>query len=137
MECEPAAEGMFANFSDVVQGSWYEKAVGWAAENEIVLGYPGGFFKPDGPVIREEVMTILYRYAKYKELDTSATTDLSDYADMGNNSSWALDAMRWAVAEGIIQGRTPTTIVPQGTSTRAEIAMIFKRYIEDFLGKAD
>ena len=137
LEGEPAAEGMYADFSDVVQGSWYEKAVGWAAENEIVLGYPGGFFKPNGPVIREEVMTILYRYAKYKELDTSATTDLSDYADMGNISSWALDAMRWAVAEGIIQGRTPTTIVPQGISTRAEIAMIFKRYIEDFLDKVD
>jgi len=82
-------------------------------------------------------MTILYRYANYKELDTSVTADLSDYADMVNISNWALDAMKWAVEAGIIQGRTPTTIVPQGTSTRAEIAMIFKRYIEDFLGKAD
>ena len=52
-------------------------------------------------------------------------------------TNWALDAMKWAVAEGIIQGRTDTTIVPQGTSTRAEIAMIFKRYVEDFLGKVD
>ncbi|MCL1873021.1 MAG: S-layer homology domain-containing protein [Clostridiales bacterium] len=82
-------------------------------------------------------MTILYRYAKYKELDLSETVDLSDYSDMGNISNWALDAMKWAVEAGIIQGRTPTTIVPQGTSTRAEIAMIFKRYIEDFLGKVD
>jgi hypothetical protein len=48
-----------------------------------------------------------------------------------------LDAMKWAVEAGIIQGRTPTSIVPQETSTRAEIAMIFKRYIEDFLGKVD
>ncbi|MCL1873019.1 MAG: S-layer homology domain-containing protein [Clostridiales bacterium] len=82
-------------------------------------------------------MTILYRYANYKEPDTSASTDLSEYADMGNITNWALAAMKWAVEAGIIQGRTPTTIVPQGTSTRAEIATIFKRYIEDFLGEAD
>jgi len=56
---------------------------------------------------------------------------------MDDISDWALDAMKWAVAVGIVQGRTATTTVPQGTSTRAEVAMIFKRFVEDFLGEGD
>jgi len=82
-------------------------------------------------------VTILYHYTKNKELDASASADLSGYTNMENISNWALDAMKWAVAVGIVQGRTDTTIVPQGTSTRAEIATIFKRYVEDFLGKVN
>ena len=137
LEGEPGVEGMDAGFVDVEQGTWYTTAVGWAAKNEIVLGFPGGFFKPDDTITREEAVTILYRYAKYKGLDTSEADDLSKFADMDDISEWALDAMKWAVAVGIIQGRTATTAVPQGTSTRAEVAMIFKSYIEDFLGKGD
>jgi len=134
LEGKPEVEGLYADFADVVQGSWYEAAVGWAAKNEIVLGFPEGFFKPDDPVTREQAVTILYRYSEFKGLDVSASADLSKFTDMDDISDWALDAMKWAVAVGIIEGRTPTTTVPQGTSTRAEIAMIFKRYIEDYLG---
>ena len=133
LEKEPDVEGLYVDFADVVQDSWYETAVGWAAKNKIVLGYPGGFFKPDGAVTREEAVTILYRYAKYKGLDVSASDDLSKFSDMDDISDWALDAMKWAVAVGIVEGRPGNRTAPGDTATRTEIAMIFKRYIDEFL----
>ena len=95
-------------------------------------GYGNGRFGPDDPVTREQTAVILYQYAEYKELDISATISLSGYVDMKDISNWALDAMKWAVAIGIIEAHSANRTAPRGTSTRAEIAMIFKRYIEDF-----
>ncbi|MCL2152990.1 MAG: S-layer homology domain-containing protein [Oscillospiraceae bacterium] len=135
MEGKSETDDTYTDFADVAPGSWYETAVGWAAKNEIVLGFPGGVFRPNDPITREEAVTILYRYAQYKGIDISAADDLSKFTDMGDISAWALDAMRWAIAVGIVQGRTATTTVPQGTSTRAEVATILKRYIEDFLDR--
>jgi len=88
-----------------------------------------GKFGPDDPVTREQAVVILYRYAKSKGLDVSASADLSKFVDRDNISDWALDAMKWAVAVGIIQGRPGNKTAPADTSTRAEIAMIFKRYV--------
>jgi hypothetical protein len=78
-------------------------------------------------------VTILYRYAIAKGLDASASADLSGYTDMSAISDWALDAMKWAVAAGIVEGRPGNRLAPKATSTRAEIATIFKRYVEDFI----
>jgi len=115
-------------FADVKAGEWYSDAILWANNNNIVIGYSSVIFGRNDPITREQTVTILYRYAKLKGLDVSASVDLSGYTDMKDISGWALDAMKWAVAERIVQGRTNTTIVPQGTSTRAEVAMILQRY---------
>ena len=137
LEGEPDAGGQYGNFTDVEEDSWYEAAVYWAAKNEIVLGFPEGVFKPGDPVTREQAVTIMFRYARFKELDVSAAADLSAFVDADDISDWALDALQWAVAVGIIEGLPGNMAAPKGTCTRAEIATIFMRYIEDFLGAAD
>ena len=108
LEGEPAVTGDIS-FSDVTSGQWYSDAILWASQNNIVGGYGNGTFGLNDPVTREQAVTILYRYAKSKGLDISASVDLSGYTDMGDISDWALDAMKWAVAEGII-GVTGTAI---------------------------
>ena len=136
LEGEPTVSGSIP-FADVNSGQWYSNAILWASRNDIVNGYSNGTFGINDPVTREQAVTILYRYAKFKDLDVSATADLSGYTDMDDISDWALDAMKWAVSVGIVQGRTAATIEPQGTSTRAEVAAILKRYVEDFLSESD
>jgi len=128
LDGKPDANGEIP-FSDVKSGEWYSNAILWANANEIVIGYNNDTFGLNDPVTREQAVTILYRYAKSKDIEVSSSTDLSQYTDVEDISDWALVAMKWAVAEGIIQGRTLTTTAPQGTSTRAELAMIFKRFI--------
>jgi len=132
-EENPEFGGQGSVFSDVVKGAWYYDAVIWAAEKGIVEGYNNGAFGISDPVTREQTVAILYRYAISKEFDVSAVADLSGYTDTGDIYDWALDAMKWAVAEGIVQGRTSTNIAPKGTSTRAEVATIIMRFIEGFL----
>ncbi len=133
LEGEPAVTAN-AKFSDVAEDQWYAKAVAWAAENEIVKGY-GATFGPDDLVTREQMATILLRYAVWKQYDTTAGKSLSDYADYAELSGWATAALEWANAEGLILGRTETTIVPQGDATRAEVATILMRFIEKFAEK--
>ena len=129
LEGEPGAEGIFTGFPDTEQGAWYEKAVGWAARNGIVIGYPDGLFRPDNPVTREEAMTILYRYTSLKKQNIDASADLQIFTDMDEISAWSLDAMKWAASAGIIQGRLGSNAAPRETCTRAETALIFKRFI--------
>lgn len=129
LEEEPAVSGSLS-FPDVKRDQWYYRAILWASQNEIVNGYANGYFGVTDPLTREQAVSVLYRYAQMKELDVGKQADLSKYSDMGKISNWALDSLKWAVAEGLIQGRTETTIDPQGVLTRAEIATIFKRFIE-------
>ena len=117
-------------FTDVAKGAWYTDAITWAAANGIVNGKGGGKFGPTDTLTREQFATILYRYAKdYKGYDVSAAADISGYTDAGSVSSWALDAVKWANAEGLVNGRTPTTLVPGGSASRAEAAAIFMRFL--------
>ena len=126
MEGTPKAKET-PKFVDLTQG-WYKDAVAWAAENGIVNGKDEEHFDPEGKVTREEAMTMLMRYAKFKDMDVSATVELTKFTDAGQISSWASDAVRWAVASGLINGVTPTTLVPKGESTRAQIATILMRF---------
>ena len=131
LEGEPAVTAN-ADFTDVDADQWYAKAVAWAAENEIVKGY-GETFGPNDLVTREQMATILLRYAVWKQYDTTAGgMALREYADYAEISGWATAALEWANAEGLILGRTETTIVPQGDATRAEVATILMRFIEKF-----
>ncbi len=111
-------------FDDVTDGEWYTDAVIWANESGIAGGYGGGRFGVNDNITREQVATILLRYMDWKGLDVSGTNDLTAYTDAGQISGWALDAMAWANAEGVMNGRTETTLSPQGETTRAEIAQM-------------
>ena len=135
LEGEPDVSGSIP-FSDVNSDQWYSNAILWASQNDIVNGYSNGAYGLNDPITREQAVTILYRYAEFKGLDVSASIDLSGYSDLESISDWAMDAMKWAVAEGIVQGRTTTTIAPEGTSTRAEVATILKDSLRFFLAKA-
>ena len=130
MEKEPAVTGTTA-FVDLRQ-NWYKNAVAWASENKIVNGIDATHFAPDNNVTREQAMTMLLRYAQFKGYDVTGRADLSAFSDASNVSSWAKDAMQWAVQLGLIQGVTPTTIVPRGNSTRAQIATILMRFQNKF-----
>ncbi|MDR2671531.1 MAG: S-layer homology domain-containing protein [Oscillospiraceae bacterium] len=130
LEGSPAVSGS-SPFPDVKDGAWYADAILWASQNHVVDGYTSGAFGPDDVVTREQTVTILYRYAQSKGRDVSAAADLSRYGDAGQISGWALDAMKWAVAAEIVQGRTAGAVAPKGTSTRAETATLFKRYVDN------
>lgn len=125
---EPAVTGEGAAFTDVAQGTWYTDAVAWASGSGIVTGYGDGLFGSTDSITREQLAVMLYRYAQLMKLDTAVSKDLSAFTDAGTVSTWATDAMAWAYGEGLITGRTATTLVPQGTATRAEVATIFMRF---------
>ena len=118
-----------SGFTDVASGAWYADAVTWAAENGIVNGVSDTEFAPNTNITREQFAAILYRYADYRDLDVSGQDSLADFTDRGSISAYALEAMRWAVYEGLINGMTETTIVPQGTATRAQAATMFMRFM--------
>ncbi len=124
---EPQA-GQTAAFSDLESGSWYVDAVAWAAQNGIVNGYQDGTFKPNQDLTREQLVTMLYRYAQFNGQDVSAKVDLSGYTDSASISPYALDAMQWAVAKGIIKGVGDNKLAPQGSATRAQIATMMSRF---------
>ncbi|MBE6944686.1 MAG: hypothetical protein E7459_01185 [Ruminococcaceae bacterium] len=118
------------NFTDLTQ-DWYAAAVQWAVETGVTTGYSETIFAPNAPITREQLATMLYRYAKACGMDVSAQADLSGYTDAGKISSWALTAMAWANAEGIIQGDSETTLSPRATSTRAQLAMVLTRICQE------
>lgn len=120
-----------ADFADVADDAYYAKAVSWANEAGIVKGYDNNLFGSNDNVTREDMASFMYRYAKYKGYDLSKTADLSGYTDMDQISAYALENMKWANANGLIQGRTETTLAPKGDSTRAEVAAIFQRFVEN------
>ncbi|MBQ8264478.1 MAG: S-layer homology domain-containing protein, partial [Oscillospiraceae bacterium] len=124
-------EGEGSAFEDVEEGKWYSDAIAWCAEKGVVTGFSETVFGPESPVTREQAAAMLYRYAEYKGYDVSAgeKTDLSDFTDADNVSSYAENAVKWAVGAGIIRGMTEDTIVPTDSSTRAQIACMFNRFI--------
>lgn len=129
LEDEPAVTAANA-FSDVPADTWYTDAVIWADAHGIVEGVGNQQFAPADNITREQMAVMLYRYAQYKGYELKTGADPSQYTDAADISSWALDAMEWANAEGLITGRTAATIVPGGTATRAEAATILMRFLE-------
>ena len=129
MENEPRCFGSAA-FSDVKPGAYYEKAVVWASQNNIVSGYTDGTFRPDAPVTREQLASILYRYTLYRGQDVSAgeTTSLTGYGDAQAVSNYALPAMRWACGTGFLQGANGK-LNPSSLATRAQLAAMLHRYL--------
>lgn len=120
-------------FVDVPDGAWYTDAVTWAAENGVVSGIGGSRFDPSGFVTREQTAEILYNYAHSKGYDVSARADLTAFPDAGSVSGWAEEALSWANAVGLINGTVrdgQTILDPQGSASRAQVAMILMNYVE-------
>ena len=129
LEGEPAVSGDLP-FTDVEAGIWYTDAILWAAENNIVNGVSDTEFAPGDDLTRQQLVTILYRYAEAKGYDVSASADLSGYPDAGQVQDYAQPAMAWAVAEGIVEGMDGN-LNPAGNASRAQIATILMRFCED------
>lgn len=115
-------------FSDVPSNTWYTTAVVWANDNGIVKGTGDGFL-PNDPVTREQLATILYRYMTTQNYNTTQRSSLSSFSDSAKVSSWAKEAMEWAVSTGLITGKTGGLLDPGGNASRAEVATIFERLV--------
>jgi hypothetical protein len=122
---EPSVEGLENPFTDVAEGTYYTNAVIWAADKGIVTGKTADTFAPTAAITRQEMVTMLWRFAEKPE----AEADLSAYTDAASVSTYAQVAMAWAVENGIISGMTATTLAPAGTANRAQIATVLMRYL--------
>lgn len=117
-------------FADVDATAYYGTAVYWARLNGIAGGYDDATFGPNDPITREQMAAILYRYAQYKGYDVSAKADLNKFTDADEISNYALEALQWANAEGLINGKGDGVLDPKGQATRAEAAAILMRFNE-------
>lgn len=116
-----------AGFTDVAAGRYYTTAVAWAAKNGIVEGMTATTFAPDQAITREQLASILYRYAKWLGF-SGYGSDISGYTDAGKVSSYAYDAMSWAVRSGVVTGTSAKVLDPQGTASRAAAAQMFMNF---------
>ena len=125
-------------FPDVADGQCYTNAVMWASSKEvaIITGYQGGEnsgnFGPDDNITREQLVTMLYRYAKYKGYDISRTSDMADFSDKEEVGAFAEEAMSWAVAENLLKGSNGK-LNPQSNANRAECAEVIQRFMENIV----
>ena len=122
-----------ASFGDVADGAWYAKAVRWAAGSGVVRGYDSEHFGPDDAVTREQMVTILYRYAQYKGYDVSVgeDTNILSFADAMTVSEYAIPAMQWACGSGLVTGivrEGGTFLAPADTTVRAQTATLMMRF---------
>ncbi len=123
-------------FTDVPDSSWYTRAVAWAAHHGVVNGVGDGRFDPEGKITREQMATILYRYVSKIGIQTDERADLSAFPDASRISGYAVTAMEWAVAEGLISGSREGGSIylqPEGNATRAQVAAILMRLIKNVL----
>ncbi|MBR0139899.1 MAG: S-layer homology domain-containing protein, partial [Firmicutes bacterium] len=129
LEGEPAVSGNMP-FDDVAAGQWYSDAIIWAYGKGIVEGYGNGKFGPSNETTREQLATILYRYAQYKGKAVSPDANTLDFDDALEVSDWAVEAVRWAVQMNLIQGSNNKLLPGQG-ATRAQVAAMLMRFIEN------
>lgn len=115
-------------FDDVKASDYYANAVVWASSNGVTNGTSETTFTPSQNITRQELVTMLYRYAQYKGEDVSAAASVNGFTDAKDISAWALSAMKWAVAEKLITGYPDGTVLPQATANRAQTAVILCRY---------
>ena len=125
-ENKPAQKTM-SGFADVPNGQWYSKAIAWMKEVGLTNGAGVNKYGTNDAVTREELATFFYRYAIFKGYDVEKKNSLSNYSDCGKIHNWAIEGLSWANVNGIVSGRTPTMMAPQGTATRAEIAAKIRR----------
>lgn len=123
-------------YTDVAQGQWYSEAVRWATSEGVVTGYGNGLFGTNDPITREQLATMLWRYAQTEDYDVSVgeDTNILSYTDAFDVAEYAIPAMQWAVGAGIINGTGDgSTLTPQGQATRAQAAMMLQRFCEEYV----
>ena len=123
--------GTNSGFSDVPSSAWYAKAVTWASKKGVVSGYSNGTFGPDNQLTREQMVTILYNVAGRPATNASA---LAQFNDRGQVAAYAVNGFSWAVSNKVVSGTSNTTLSPRGTATRAQVAVILIRYLENVEG---
>ena len=128
MENEPQTEK--CAFTDVESGSYYENAVAWANENGIVSGISEECFAPNEPITREQMAAIIYRYAAFKGYDITTSSNTS-YTDNDDISDYAKDAVIWAAEKSVMTGNTDGSFAPKANTTRAQVASVFMRMVEN------
>lgn len=126
LEGSPAVSA--ASFYDVAAGAYYANGVSWAAANGIVSGYGNSLFGPNDPITREQMAAILYRYAQYKEYNTTVAGDVSSFVDGTSVSSYAVEPMGWAIGAGLLSGVGNNMLDPAGNATRAQAATILMQF---------
>ena len=132
LEGSPTVDA-YTDFSDVADGAWYTEGVRWASSVGVVGGYPNGSFGPNDPITREQLAVMLYRYADYKGWDVTELADLSAFTDAESISGYAVTALRWANAAGIVGGYNDSTLRPQGNARRSEAAAMLQRFCEAYI----
>ncbi len=128
MADEPKTNGS-CPFTDVRDTAWYANPVAWAYQNKLAGGMSATEYAPDAPITREQLAVMLMRFAKYMDYDTTDTIRLVHYKDADLVSGYAETAVKWAVANGILKGRNLNELAPQGTATRAEVAVMLERFV--------
>lgn len=117
-----------AGFIDVSPDDWFYQAVSWCGQENLIAGYEDGSFLPDASLTREQLASILARYAKHTGINPLSAADLSRYEDCGEVSSWAYDSMRWAVSNRLLSPAADNTLRPGDTVTRSELAQALYAY---------
>ena len=125
----PDVSGLENPFTDVAAGRWYTNAIIWAANNGIAAGMTTTTFEPEADVTRAQMVAFVMRYAAFQKQDVSKRADLTNYTDAAAVPDWAKDNVQWAVAEGLIVGVDETTLAPNDTATRAQLATILANYL--------
>ena len=123
-------------YTDVAQGQWYSEAVRWATSEGVVTGYGNGLFGTNDPITREQLATMLWRYAQTEDYDVSVgeDTNILSYTDAFDVAEYAIPAMQWAVGAGVINGTSDgSTLTPQGQATRAQAAVMLMRFCENYV----
>ncbi len=131
MAGSPAGNGK-SGFTDVPEGKWYSEAIAWGKANGIVAGMTASTFAPMTRISREQAVAMLRRYGRHCGYDMSAKGGLGGFSDQNKVSRWARADVEWAVGEGLMVGRTATTLVPGGRITRGEAASLIKRFQEAY-----
>ena len=134
---ENSAQTPSSTFRDVPSDAWYTEAVYWASGLGLVNGYGDGTFGPADSITREQLAVLMYNYvqAMHYPISTELTGDLTQFSDADEISSWASDALSWAVGAGIVNGNADGTLNPTGTATRAEVATFMSNFTEKLLGR--
>jgi len=125
-----AADGK-SSFTDVAEDAWYAKGVSWAEKKGIITGMGDGTFAPLAPVTREQAALMLYNYAKLGEDKPESAGNYSVFSDSTSVSNWASEAMKYAVGNKLLSGMGDNTLSPKGEATRAQMAAILERFLEN------
>lgn len=127
MEGKPSVSD-WSDFDDVASKAYYADAVDWAFKNDIIRGYSDSKFGPDDAISREQLTTILYQYADFKDYDIISSKSLDTFVDEDSVSKYAVTGMEWALANDLISGKGNNILDPKGNATRAEVATIMTSF---------